>query len=243
VILGGGLEGKVIKPPIEPIMAGKVFRPSRKFRNKMWVELILVALTLYVLILACWLPIAYVVVLDNGGDFVFYLDTFLMPVNIGYWVFTTIWLVPALILTPLYIKSIEYSIIKETGEALSAIYVKKGLINITRKHCPFYAITNIASRVGPLDRLFGIGAVHVETAGFSGSSQMGPEESIEGVVFYNELRDAILRELRKFKTPYVTGTEAVMPSETPVQGHERILDREMLKVLREIRNILEEKIQ
>jgi membrane protein YdbS with pleckstrin-like domain len=241
--MGGGSKGKVIKPPIEPIMAGKVFRPSNKFRNKMWLELILVALTLYALLLLCWLPIAYVVVLDDGGDFTLYLDALWMPVNIGYWIFTAIWLIPGLILIPPYVKSIEYSVIKESGEALSAIYVKKGLLNITRKHCPFYSITNISSRIGPLDRLFGIGALHIETAGFSGSNQMGPEESIEGIVFHEELRDAVLRELRKFKTPYVTGTETAIPQEPSVQGKRGLLDREMLKVLREIRRILEDKIQ
>jgi membrane protein YdbS with pleckstrin-like domain len=240
---GGGSEGKLIKPPIEPIMSGKLFKPSKKFRNKMLLELILVALTLYALILSCWLPIAYLVVLDDGGDFSLYLDALWMPVNIGYWIFTSIWLAPALILVPLYVRSIEYSIIKESGEALSAIYVKKGVINITRKHCPFYAITNLSSRTGPLDRLFGLGAVHIETAGFSGSSQMGPEESIEGIVFFEELRDAILRELRRFKTPYVTGTETAIPQGTVVQERDHTLDKEILKVLREIRRILKEKIQ
>jgi membrane protein YdbS with pleckstrin-like domain len=241
--MGGGSEGKLIKPPIEPIMSGKIFKPSKKFRNKMWLEFILIAVFLYELIFACWLSIAYIVVLEDRGDFSSYLDALWMPVNIGYWIFTAIWLIPALILVPLYVRSIEYSVIKESGEALSAIYVKKGLLNITRKHCPFYSITNISSRVGPLDRLFRIGALHIETAGFSGSSQMGPEESIEGIVFHEELRDAVLRELRRFKTPYVTGTEAAGPLEPVVQERDRTLDKELLKVLREIRSILEEKIQ
>ena len=29
-------EGKVIRPPIEQIASGKVFKPSKAFRNKMW---------------------------------------------------------------------------------------------------------------------------------------------------------------------------------------------------------------
>jgi membrane protein YdbS with pleckstrin-like domain len=240
VILGDGSEGKLIKPPIEPIMAGKVFRPSKKFRNKMWLELLLIAIALYTLIVVIWLPIAYFMVLDDGGDFNVYLGYFWMPFNVGYWVFTAIWLLPGLAIVPIYIKSIEYSVIKESGEALSAIYVKKGILNITRKHCPFYAITNISSRVGLLDRLFGIGSLQIETAGFSGSSQMGPELSFQGIVFYEQLRDAVLRVLR---TPYVTGTEAAGPLETSVQERDRTLDKEILKVLREIRSILDEKIQ
>jgi membrane protein YdbS with pleckstrin-like domain len=182
-------------------------------------------------------------VLDDGGNFTLYLDALWMPVNIGYWVFTAIWLLPGLIIVPYYVRSIEYSVIKESGEALSAIYVKKGVLNVTRKHCPFHSITNISSRVGPLDRLFGIGALHIETAGFSGSNQMGPEESIEGIVFHEELRDAVLHELRKFKTPYVTGTEVAVKQEGVFQERDSSLDKEILKVLNEIRSILEEKIQ
>lgn len=241
--MGGGSEGKLIKPPIEPIMSGKVFRPSKKFRNKMWLELLLVAITLYTLIVVVWLPVAYFMVLEDGGDFNVYLGYFWIPFNIGYWIFTAIWLLPGLAIVPFYINSIEYSVIKESGEALSAIYVKKGILNVTRKHCPFYAITNISSRIGPLDRLFGIGALHIETAGFSGAHQTGPEESIEGIVFHEELREAVLRELRAFKTPYVTGTETPTPQAPIVQERDRTLDNEILKVLREIRSILEEKIQ
>jgi hypothetical protein len=49
-----------------------------------------------------------------------------------------------------------------------------------------------------------------------------------------------LKELRKFKEPYVTGTEVVIPTEKPVP---RIigLDDEMLITLREIRDILKNK--
>lgn len=241
--MSGGSEGKLIKPPIEPIMAGKVFRPSKKFRNKMWVELLLIAITLYTLIVVIWLPIAYFMVFDDGGDFNVYLGYFWMPFNVGYWIFTAIWLLPSLALVPYYIKSIEYSIIKESGEALSAIYVKKGILNITRKHCPFYAITNISSRIGLLDRLFGIGSLQIETAGFSGSHTSGPEQAIEGIVFHDQLREAVLREIRKFKTPYVTGTEVPVSKEPVVQERDHTLDKEILKILREIRSILEEKIQ
>ncbi len=117
------------------------------------------------------------------------------------------------------------------------VYVKKGVLTITRKHVPFRTITNISSRAGPFDRLFGIGSVHIETAGYSGSQQRGPEVKLEGIVFYEEVRDFILNELRKFKAPYVTGTEVVHPIEEPVPRTEG-LDDEILITLREIRDLL-----
>jgi uncharacterized membrane protein YdbT with pleckstrin-like domain len=117
------------------------------------------------------------------------------------------------------------------------IYSKRGIFTITRKHVPFRTITNISSKAGPLDRLFKIGSVHIETAGYSGANKSGPEETLSGIVFYEEVRDFILRELRKFKEPYVTGTEVVYPTEEPVPRMEG-LDDEILITLREIRDIL-----
>ena len=62
---------------------------------------------------------------------------------------------------------------------------------------------------------------------------------MEGIVFYDEVRDFILNELRKLKAPYVTGTEVVHPIEGPVPRMEG-LDDEILITLREIRDILKE---
>jgi membrane protein YdbS with pleckstrin-like domain len=113
------------------------------------------------------------------------------------------------------------------------------LITITRNHVPFRTITNISSQAGPFDRLFGIGSVNIETAGFSGTEAKGPEEKMEGIVFYEEVRDYILTELRKFRAPYVTTTETVRPTgRPPLQGEE--LNLELLATLREIRDMLRE---
>ena len=117
------------------------------------------------------------------------------------------------------------------------IYVKKGLLNITHKHVPFRTITNISVRAGPLDRLFGIGSVNIETAGFSGQKR-GPEEKLEGFSFYQEVRDFILNELRKFRAPYTIGTEIVEPTEKLFVKEESQLYNQMLTTLKEIRDLL-----
>jgi uncharacterized membrane protein YdbT with pleckstrin-like domain len=150
------------------------------------------------------------------------------------------WWLPVAIAIPLYIRNIRYSVISKKGDRMPEIFVQKGLLNITKKHVPFRTITNISSRAGPVDRLFGIGTVEIQTAGFSGgpSGQGGPEEKIEGVVFYEEVRDYILQELRKFRDPYVTTTEVVLPREEDVPRLEESLDDEILITLREIRDVL-----
>ena len=234
-------EEKVIRPPMENVSSGKVFKPSRAFRNKMWFTGVFTALMLWVIIfgsIALTLWLADWIVGSNATSEFFY-QYWWLTLNSWYWVITAIWLIPAIIIIPIYLRSIEYSVIARSGETMPEIFVKKGIINITRKHVPFRTITNIASRAGPIDRLFGIGSVEIETAGFSGTTQSA-EEKLEGITFYEELRDFILRELRRFKDPYVTGTEVVLPEEEPVQRTEDNLEDEILLVLREIRDLLRE---
>jgi membrane protein YdbS with pleckstrin-like domain len=233
--------GKVIKPPMEEIARGKVFKPSKYFRNKNWFLGIFGALGLWVTIVVVLYGVLWLVVIVSGNP-LYLTSTFnfiWIPFNFWYWLIVSIFLIPYLIIYPIYIRSFEYSVVGKSGETMPEIYVKKGLINITRKHVPFRTITNIQSVAGPFDRLFGIGSIEVETAGGSGSSFQSAEEKLEGLTFYEELRDFILMELRKFKDPYVTGTEISHQydeSETTVVAG--TIEDEILLVLREIRDLL-----
>jgi membrane protein YdbS with pleckstrin-like domain len=231
-------KSRVIKPPGKRITSGRAFRPSTSFRNKMWASHLIVALLIWTIIVLCWWGMSTLFWLDDPQPY-YALEFWWIPLNIGVWIFNFFWLIPALILTPLYVRSIEYSVLGESGETMPEVYVKKGIIRITRKHVPFRTITNISTTAGPLDRIFGIGNVNIETAGYSGQRQ-GPEEKLEGFEFYEELRDFILQELRKFRAPYVTGTEVVERKETPVPKLPDTLDDDILRTLREIRELLTE---
>ncbi len=83
-----------------------------------------------------------------------------------------------------------------------------------------------------LDRIFGIGNVEIETAGFPGPNQQGSEEKLEGILFYEEIRDFVLRH------PYGTATEIIPGVEEPVPMMPDSLDDGILITLREIRDIL-----
>jgi len=238
--MGKEIKGKVIKPPIETVTSGKIFKPSKAFLHKEWTKGIVAAAAIWLGTLLGFVLLAYFLAYVEPLDYpsaTLLINTWIGPLN--YWMIALnlIWLIPALIIQPFYVNSIEYSVKAESGETMPEIYVKRGIVTVTRKHVPFRTITNIASNAGPFARLFGIGSVHIETAGFSGSSQMGPEEKLEGIVFYEEVRDFILNELRKFRDPYVTGTEVVLPVEEPVPRGPG-LDDEMLITLREIRDLL-----
>lgn len=231
--------GKVIKPPIEKVVSGKIFKPDKAYLHKIWIKNTAIALTIWwgsiifiwAMIRGMWLidPMEFADAVSTMDVWIPIFSNWLMWGNLAWWI-------PAQIITPIYVNSIEYSVISESGESMPEIYVKKGIITVTRKHVPFRTITNIASKIGPFDRLFGVGNVSIETAGYSGANQQGPEEKLEGIIFHEEVRDFILRELRQFRTPYVTTTEPD-GKEIPVPRGPG-LDDEMLITLREIRDLL-----
>ncbi|MFX0069307.1 MAG: hypothetical protein ACFE7I_09565, partial [Candidatus Hodarchaeota archaeon] len=118
---------KVIKPPISKISSGKVFKPSRKFRNKILFIGIALAIIFWTIVNLGYHGIGYLVVADEGGTLADVLQ-YSWLVNVIIWGFNLSWLIPLAILTPMYVNRIEYSVITEAGEAMPEIYVKKGLL-------------------------------------------------------------------------------------------------------------------
>jgi len=238
--MGKNVEEKIIRPPVKQVTSGKIFKPSQAFLRKMLFKSAFAFALIWLLTILFFVGLCFLVAADNPAKYpsaTQLVNAWVLPVALWTLVINLVWLVPALIVIPPYFRSIEYSVKAESGETMPEIYSKRGILTITRKHLPFRTITNISSRAGPFDRLFKIGAVYIETAGYSGANQKGPEEKIGGIVFYEEVRDFILKELRKFKEPYVTGTEVVHLTEEPVPRIEG-LDDEILVTLREIRDIL-----
>jgi len=234
------IKEKVIKPPIKRVTSGKIFKPSKAFLHKNLLQPIVLAITIWLIVIICFLGGSFIGAAVEPEDIpsaIQHINTWIVPISFWPIIINLVWLIPLLIYIPFEFRSIEYSVKAETGETMPEIYVKRGVITVSRKHVPFRTITNISSKAGVFDRLFNIGSVHIETAGYSGSHQTGPEVKLEGIVFYEEVRDFILNELRKFKAPYVTGTEVVPRIEEPVPRTEG-LDDEILITLREIRDLL-----
>jgi len=237
--LGNNVEEKIIRPPVKQITSGKTFKPSQAFLPKLLCQTAFAYVSIWLLIDLSFIGLTFLLEMNPAKypSATQLINTWFVPINIWTLILNLLWFLPALITIPRYVRSIEYSVKAESGDTMPEIYSKRGIITVTRKHVPFRTITNISSRAGPFDRLFKIGSVHIETAGYSGSNQSGPEEKLSGIVFYEEVRDFILKELRKFKEPYVTGTEVVVPTEKPIPRIEG-LDDEVLITLREIRDLL-----
>jgi hypothetical protein len=80
---------------------------------------------------------------------------------------------------------------------------------------------------GPVSRMFGIGSLHIQTAGYSGPNTRGSEITIDGVENFEELQDVI--------TKFVRGKKPVA-AETYEDS-----DSAILKELVNIRKLLEKK--
>lgn len=104
---------------------------------------------------------------------------------------------------PVYYRSLRYEIHDDE------IIVMVGVITKSVKHVPFRTVTNIEVKRGPLDRLFGIGTLAIQTAGFSGTSTSA-EETLVGLENVQEVYEKVAGELRRFRAgmfPTQTGEE------------------------------------
>lgn len=122
---------------------------------------------------------------------VVYLDNDLQ-VDLIFWyimaaIFPTI-LVGWIIFNVLYFKSIQYKF--EEHE----IVIHRGVLQKKVKVVPFQSITNITISRDPIDRIFNIGTVKIQTAGYSGEKT--PELKIEGIKNYNEINNKIMSSVK-----------------------------------------------
>jgi len=103
-----------------------------------------------------------------------------------------------------------------------------------KSYVPYNRITNIDLLQGPLSRRYGLGKVSIQTAGYSGqagSSGRFAEISIFGVKDFEEIKDAIMGMVVRYKP---VGAEA------GVETAHKTLDVETLEELKRIRKGIEE---
>lgn len=233
---------RVIKPPVEGFESGRLFKPLLSLRHKKWMKFILAAFAFYGVFLFAFFgpPLITIFVIEFIPLNLFFVQEGWIIGSVVYWIIAPIWLIPAMVWVHLYVRSIEYAVVGWQGDAMPEIYQKKGIITITKKHVPFKNITHIKTRTGIFDRLYGIGSVKIETAGESGGmaatgiltliisklQSQTSEESIDGVIFHEELKEFILAEMRKFgaKKRIVRGTTGSVFSERTLQAFQEVRD-------------------
>ncbi|MBN1680554.1 MAG: PH domain-containing protein [Anaerolineae bacterium] len=100
-------------------------------------------------------------------------------------------LLPSYWLAGLYCKSLRYEVHEDE------VIVCAGVITRSVKHVPFRTVTNLKVTRGPIDRMFGLGTLAIQTAGMSGTT--GAEESLEGLTDVQSVYDLVAAELRRYR--------------------------------------------
>ena len=95
-------------------------------------------------------------------------------------------MIPVGLWLPAYHRSIEYRIDSESVRSRRGVFWRR----VTT--VPFHKITNIDVTQGPVQRMFGIGTVHVQTAGAGGSQGGQAELLLQGIDDLEGMRNGLL---------------------------------------------------
>jgi len=102
------------------------------------------------------------------------------------------WLVPAILLTIPYYRSLRYEIRDDE------VIVHVGIWTRSIKHVPYRTVTNIKTNRDIFDRwFFDLGSLNIQTAGMSGKS--GAEEALLGLPNVQEVYETVGARLRKYR--------------------------------------------
>lgn len=158
-------------------MGTKSYKPSPRYLVKLCIGITI----------AAWLSIIgtlflALVIPDREATIIFGL---MALAQVGVWVV-------ALILSAPYYASLRYEIQDDE------VIVDVGIITHSVKHVPYRTVTNVVVRRDIFDRwFFGLGSLHIQTAGMSGQS--GAEEKLVGLTNVQEVYDMVVTELRRFR--------------------------------------------
>jgi membrane protein YdbS with pleckstrin-like domain len=100
-------------------------------------------------------------------------------------------LLPVLIYQSAFFKTLEYTIDND------GIRLKKGVFWRRRTTVPYSKITNIDITQGPVERLYKISLLHIQTAGSSGAQITQAELIIYGIRDCEALKDIIMSRIDK----------------------------------------------
>ena len=245
--------GRLVRPPVEPVISGRIFRPALALLYKKFLKLVLLAITAWLVLVLThiYVPLLYEIIAKQTRGIVNLIGLSWESLSLLYWELVIPLLIVGIGLAYILYRGIRYSVTGWDGASMPDLFSRKGVINITEKSIPFRTITNIAVRKGIFDRLFNLGTVRIETAGGSKGVQAtglitlvlqflfrkSGEIRIEGIYFANELGQFILRELRGF------GAEGLeIPTERRWKRKGGFFTPDTLEAFRQIRNVLEEQI-
>lgn len=126
---------------------------------------------------------------------------------------------------PAFYKTLEYYIDSEAVKMNRGVFWKR-LVTV-----PYGKITNVDVTQGPLQRMYRIGTIHVQTAGAGGAQGAQAELRLNGVRDLKGLKDIIMEGVR--------GHKSIQPEKTEDYIYDSKILRSILKELQAIHEALE----
>jgi uncharacterized protein len=199
-------------------MNKQILYPDSRYKPKL---MVVVVLTMLLSVLWWTVPGAYVAGNELGGP--------VLGVVLSALVNLILLVAPLLFVAP-YFRSLRYEILDDE------VIVIAGILTKSVKHVPYRTVTNLKVTRGPVDRLFGLGSLAIQTAGMSGTT--GAEENLVGLSDVQDVYEEVAARLRRFRSAMAAdqageGAEPAPSIPTPARD-ERVLG-EILDELRAIR--------
>jgi len=176
--------------------------------------------------------ITWAIILVIGTPFWAVTPFFVGEIVIFFSIFLFIWIVIMILVAiwiPAAFKALEYTI-DEDGVKMKGGVVWKKYVTV-----PYSKITNVDITRGPLQRLFNIGTIHVQTAGAAGKQGEKAELKLAGIRDLEKVREVIVENIKDLNYPVSSRLKKELPS-----GGETV-SKDILNELRDIKDILREK--
>ncbi len=141
-----------------------------------------------------------------------------------------LFMLPLGLYLPAYFRSLDYTIAGDAVKGQRGVFFKRQVT------MPYHKITNVDITHGPLQRKFGVGYVHCQTAGAGGQQGARAELKMEGIKDLEGIKETIMGRIREASATR-TGAAGPQPSAAP----EGDVMADVLAELRAIREALERK--
>lgn len=196
-------------------MNKQILYPDPRYRSKLVVEVVLM-----MILVALWWTVPAMYFAGNE------LDGPALGVVLSVAVNVILLVVPLLFVGPYY-RSLRYEILDDE------VIVVAGILTKSVKHVPYRTVTNLKVTRGPIDRLFGLGSLAIQTAGMSGTT--GAEENLVGLSDVQEVYEEVAARLRRYRSAMAADQASEGAESLPAPAMDGVLLSEILDELRAIR--------
>jgi len=192
-------------------MEAIVIKPEREYKMVEYIHCVIILLSVTV----CIVPLILFIP-DIEGKIIF---------GVLYGLFL-VFLAAVAAWIPAYYNTLEYSIDREAVRMRHGVFWKK---HVT---VPYHKITNVDVSQGPIQRQYGLGTVHVQTAGAGGSQGGKAELKMLGIREYDRLKDIVMEGVKTHNTH--------QPAREASSVSEQTLLQNILRELQAIRTLLKQ---